>query len=81
MPDSAAPPAPTDPLADTLMTSAEVGRVFGVADRTLRQWNDEGRLPPAIVISRKTLRWRRSDIEAFIANGGTLQHPNGGRKA
>jgi predicted DNA-binding transcriptional regulator AlpA len=55
------------------MTSAEVGRVFSIAERTTRQWHDEGRLPPAIKVSRKTLRWRRSDIEAFIANGGVPQ--------
>jgi excisionase family DNA binding protein len=58
-----APPRAAAPV-QPLLTATEVGRIFGVCDRTLRRWARAGHLVPVRV--GRTLRYRRQDVEAVI---------------
>lgn len=58
-------------------TTAELAELIGVRDvatitslapRTIWRYRDAGYLPPPIKIGT-AVRWRRSDIEAWIADG------------
>lgn len=47
-----------------LYTRAEVARIFGVQPETIKAWQKKGlRATP---LSPKTLRYHRTDIQAFI---------------
>jgi excisionase family DNA binding protein len=49
-----------------LLSIADIARIVGVGDRTVRRWRPEGKLPPALEFGG-LLRWRRATIEAWIA--------------
>lgn len=48
------------------LTTAEVAASFRVSSETVRAWVEDGRIP-AIRLGPKTFRFRRADVEAFIA--------------
>lgn len=49
-----------------LLTVAEVAQLTGFSEGTLRHWISEGRIP-VIRISARCVRFRRSDVDAWIA--------------
>lgn len=51
-----------------LLTKAEAARMLLVSERTLERWNKSGILRP-VYFGRRSVRYRRDDIEAFIARG------------
>lgn len=51
---------------ETLLTRKQVADYFGVHVQTIWRWVREGRFPPPIHISDKAVRWRVSDIDAFV---------------
>ena len=55
-------PAPPPPL---FLTANDVCRALRIARRTLDDLVAVGALPAPIKLSRKTVRWRRSEIEAL----------------
>jgi excisionase family DNA binding protein len=52
-----------------LLTVAEVATWLRVSDETVYRLHREETLP-AVVVSQRNLRWRRADVEAFIARNG-----------
>lgn len=66
MPDMATPaPAPE------IMTTAEVAELLRVSDTTVSRWANDGLLPALKVGdrgSKGTIRFRRSDVEAFLTS-------------
>ena len=48
---------------------AEVAALLGVTQRTLQNWVRDGRFPQPMRLTRIALRWRREDIDAFLAKG------------
>jgi len=52
---------------DTLLTQTEAAPLVGVAPRTLerKRWAGDG--PPFIRVSNRAVRYRRGDIEDWIA--------------
>ncbi len=48
------------------MTAAEAAHHLRISRRTLDYWVREGKLPPPMKLTRKTVRWLRSDIEALM---------------
>ena len=48
-----------------LMNIYQVATLFNVSRQTIRRWWAEGKIPAPIKIGR-SLRWRESDIDAFI---------------
>jgi len=67
------PPEPIDPLE--LMTKRELAEVLGVNPWTIDRWRDKRPdFPKPLWISASTLRWRRQEIERWLATrqrGGT----------
>jgi excisionase family DNA binding protein len=67
-------PAPTD-----LFTTDEACRVLKSDERQVRRWRASGELP-YVRLGHRTIRFRRQDLERFIADravDGALQHTNG----
>lgn len=57
---AANPPAPS-----LFMTATQVARELGVGRRTLDDLVAAGAIPQPVRLSRKTVRWARSGIEAI----------------
>jgi excisionase family DNA binding protein len=49
-----------------LLTIAEVAELLGVSERTLETWRYRGRGPAFIRVGKKVVRYRLSDVEAFL---------------
>ena len=54
------------PACEQLLDARGLATVLCVTTKTVRRWRDEGRLPAAIDFGG-TLRWRRSTVEAWLA--------------
>lgn len=50
-----------------LMDIHEVAAFLNVSPGTLYHWNSERRGPPSIHLSSRCLRWRRSDVNAWVS--------------
>jgi predicted DNA-binding transcriptional regulator AlpA len=51
---------------DIFIDIKRLSEILHIAESTAAKWKREGRLPPAIKISARCVRWRLSDIMAFI---------------
>jgi predicted DNA-binding transcriptional regulator AlpA len=66
-------PAPKDTLLDTAAVAALVGN----QPRTVMRWRTQpGEGPPFVRVNRKTVRYRQSDVDAFIAARVVSQKAN-----
>lgn len=54
-----------------LLRIREVAEMLGVNPETLRRWDREGKLKAIIISKRGDRRYKREDIERFIAQKGT----------
>lgn len=61
---------PALPVTDflALLTRQQVADLLGISLVTLWRWDQEGRLP-ALRLGPQTVRYRREDIDEFIAKG------------
>lgn len=57
---------------DKLLTTKQVAELLSISERTLWRLVSSGRLPKPIKLSARTVRWKHSDILAFIEAGGNL---------
>ena len=46
---------------------ARIEYLGGISDDTAKRWQDNGKLPPLIRLSRKVVGWRKSTLEAYLA--------------
>lgn len=51
-----------------LLSVAKVANLLGCSQRGVWRYRDAGRMPAAISLGR-LVRWRQTDIEAWIADG------------
>src|ERR1700746_292264 len=51
------------------LTLAQAARFLGVAQSTIRKWSDQGRVP-AFYTPGRHRRFRRGDLESFLARSG-----------
>lgn len=51
---------------DALLNETEAGRRLGFSVRTLQGWRIRGGGPPFLKMSRRAVRYRASDLEAWI---------------
>lgn len=51
---------------DTYLTEAQVAEILGISPRTLQAWRYRGGHTPAFVKLGRTVRYRRSDLDAWI---------------
>ena len=59
----------TDITPTALIDAAELSRMLSVSKPTIWRMRDDGKLPPAIALTSQCIRWRRSDIDAWLAAG------------
>jgi excisionase family DNA binding protein len=56
---------------DYLLTVYDVAKLFKVDRRTIWRWLQQGKLPPPVRYSRTVVRWRASEMQAYLrANPG-----------
>ena len=69
-PVTISPPPPNDvPQVEPLLLAVgDVARLLNVSRLTVFRWRSAGRLPLPVKIGR-VVRWRRSEIETWIAQG------------
>jgi predicted DNA-binding transcriptional regulator AlpA len=58
---------PECPVADKLLTPADVAAMTGLSTETLSQWRSQRRELPYVKISRNCVRYRQSDFDNWIA--------------
>jgi excisionase family DNA binding protein len=58
------------------LTLGQAARFLGVAQSTIRKWSDQGRVP-AFYTPGRHRRFRRGDLEAFLARSGPGQEQSG----
>ena len=61
-------PPTVDDLAPLLMTANDLAHMLAVSRLTIWRWRSAGRLPPPLRIGR-VVRWKRSEIETWLAAG------------
>lgn len=59
---------------DRIVRKPDLPKLVGVTERTVREWEKEGRFPRRFTISPnghgRAVGWRLSEIEAWIAQQG-----------
>src|SRR5579885_2069184 len=58
------------------LTLGQAARFLGVAQGTIRKWSDQGRVPTFYTPGGHR-RYRRADLEAFLARSGSVRRPAG----
>jgi excisionase family DNA binding protein len=58
-------PTPTDPL----LTIPEVAELLQVSTLTLAAWRSRGEGPRYVKLGAKMVRYRRADLDAWVAEG------------
>jgi predicted DNA-binding transcriptional regulator AlpA len=53
-------------MQDQLLTVADLARMFQVSKQAVYDMRYRGDLPPAVRIGRQNLRWRPTDIQAWL---------------
>ncbi len=61
-------------LSDHLLTVAEVARIHRVSKRTIWRWVANKRFPEPIRYSKKCVRWKATEIQAYLATLTTASH-------
>jgi excisionase family DNA binding protein len=54
------------PVAAELLTAREVARCLAVSERTVWRWTAQGILPAPVHPSRRSTRWRASQLRHFL---------------
>jgi predicted DNA-binding transcriptional regulator AlpA len=57
---------PQVPSNETFIDAETVARRLGICTRTLHRYVSNGTVPKPVKLSARCVRWRDSDIEAFI---------------
>jgi len=60
---------------DRLLTTTEVAETWGFEPQTLRKWRCTGRGDLNFVRIGKSIRYRQSDIEAYLAKNTSTSTP------
>ncbi len=60
-------------LDQELLTQDEVVGALGVSEQTVRRWWRAGHMPKPLRFGRRLLRWRKCDIDEFLAGGSKTE--------
>jgi predicted DNA-binding transcriptional regulator AlpA len=61
-----ATPAPNDPF----ISRAQIAAMYGVGVQSVFLWDKKGMLPPPIRLTRKSIRYRISEVRAALEKAG-----------
>lgn len=56
-------------IAPELIDAAALASLLSVSKPTVWRLKEAGKLPPAIALTSQCIRWRRSDIDGWLAAG------------
>jgi predicted DNA-binding transcriptional regulator AlpA len=56
-------------VPSALLDASELARLLCVSKPTIWRLRENAKLPVAITLTSQCIRWRRSDVESWIANG------------
>lgn len=51
-----------------LLGRADIKRLLGISEATLRRWREDGTLPQPIRFGRRLIRWDAQTIEQWLAS-------------
>ena len=54
------------PPVDMLLTVKDLADLLSICQRTAWRWAKQGKIPRALKLSRRAVRWRASDIQAYL---------------
>jgi predicted DNA-binding transcriptional regulator AlpA len=60
-------------VAERLLTRPEAGGMLGVAPQTLANWRSMGRGPRCVIVGSRSIRYRLSDLIAYMAELETVE--------
>jgi excisionase family DNA binding protein len=55
------------------LTKADVARLFRISTKSVERWVRDGRLPPPVKLSGRTLRFRQADITKYLHEAGLTE--------
>ena len=61
------PDKPKNHLSDTYLKRQELEAKFDISKATIYRWTKAGKFPAAIHLGENMVRWKSSEIEAWIA--------------
>lgn len=64
--DAAPPAAARDTSSNGLLSPEEAGALLGVPATLLQRWRTTGDGPQFVRLTRKTIKYRAEDVQAFI---------------
>jgi len=53
---------------DTLLTVKDVAEILSIGVRTVWRWRALGKIPSPVRLTRQTLRWKASQLQAYLDN-------------
>jgi len=62
-------------MVDELLDAATVAGIIGCSESILQSWVRAGRIPAPIKLSGRLIRWRKSDMDIWIAAGCPRSKP------
>jgi len=65
---------------DTLLTVKDVAEILSIGVRTVWRWRALGKIPSPVRLTRQTLRWKASQLQAYLDKTepevrGLCRHP------
>tara|TARA_B110001450_G_scaffold8599_1_gene8620 strand:- start:50 stop:265 length:216 start_codon:yes stop_codon:yes gene_type:complete len=60
------PDKPKNYLSDTYLKRQELEAKFDISKATIYRWTKAGKFPAAIHLGKNMVRWKSSEIEAWI---------------
>ena len=54
---------------DALLTIDQVADLLGISKQLIYSWRHQSKGPPAIALEGRLLRWRQSDVDAWLDSG------------
>jgi excisionase family DNA binding protein len=55
-----------DARPDVWLSAAELARLLGVSERSIRTWEQTGQLPPPVTVGRLK-KWNRAEVERHLS--------------
>ena len=63
-------PAEPIPTIEPLVEIGVLTSIFGVSRGTIRRWVEGGVFPQPLRVNRRLIRWKLSEVQAFIESKG-----------
>lgn len=61
-------------IKEDLMCTKAAAKRLGISHQTLEKWRSQNRGPRFFKVGSKSIRYRQSDLDAFLSDGGLYEH-------